>query len=636
LFFFIVITSPSIIIGFACGLTSSIFLKRFRRIIFFLIIIIILLISLGEFYFNPQIYFYNSILGYLPGTIYDEALTVDLKLVIYRFLNLVFFGGLFTVLTFHLSGKIQIKKLLILLYIIIIPAVFVFLSPSFAYSTSFTKLKSELGNSVLTEHFEIYLDKEISDDFVKLLVLHHEYFYTELVDYLKVKPKEKIQSFIFKDRQQKKELFGSANADVAKTWMYSIFTTYDNYNTSLKHEIAHCFSAEFGEGPLKIADMINPFLIEGLASACDPLTDDNEVDYLASIAYKNGYKINLGQMYKFVSFFTQPSTISYIYAGSFTKYLIKNYGINKFKQLYVNPDFPVVYKKSLNELGKEYFLYLDEFDTDNKTDKANYYFGRKSIFYKACPRFISDRLGKAWEHYQKKEFKDAKELFEFILEKGETYYAVVGLSFCLKEMNMTEKATNIIKKYLNNFENTGYYYNLEYNLADLYAENGKIDIADSLYKKLIEQNPNSTIYHLAAMRSELCKKDSLIKEYLSGEDSIKYLILKKMNAESYLYSAFPVMINLSKQFDEDYSGFITQFNKTLLVKDYLSAYSIYILSVYMTENLDFSKARRTAALSLRYKDNYNLAAVFNDNYKKINWFYLNSEKVLNTTKLKDK
>ncbi len=630
LLFYIVITVPSIIIGFTCGLVSSFFLKRFRRILFFLLIIIILVITLGEFYFNPQIYFYNSILGYLPGTIYDEALTVDLKLVVYRFLNLIFFGGLFAGLILNLSEKIQINKLFVFLYIIIIPAVFIFLSPSFGYSTTFTKLKSELSNSVSTEHFDIFFDKGISDDFVKLLALHHEYFYTELVDYLKVKPKEKIQSFIFKDRQQKKELFGSANADVAKTWMYSIFTTYDNYNSSLKHEIAHCFSTEFGEGPLKIADMINPFLIEGIASACDPFTDENEVDYLASIAYQNGYKINLAQMYKFASFFTQPSTLSYIYAGSFTKYLIKNYGIEKFKKLYVDPDFPEIYGKSVNELEKEYFAYLDEFETDNKTDKANYYFGRKSIFYKVCPRFISDRLGKAWEHYQKREFKEAKELFEFILEKGETYSAVVGLSSCLEELNKKVEAISVIKKHLNNFENTGYYYNLEYNLADLYAKNGKTGIADSLYKKLLEQNPNSTIYYLADMRSELCKKDNLIKDYLSGEDSIKYSILKKINDRAYLYSSIPVMINLSKFLEEDYSDFISQFDKTLFVKDYLSAYSIYLLSVYMTENLDFSKARRMAALSLRYKDDYNLYAVLNDNYKKINWLYLNSEKVLTT------
>ena len=41
LLFYIVITFPSVIIGYACGLASYFFFKRFRRIIFFIIIIII-------------------------------------------------------------------------------------------------------------------------------------------------------------------------------------------------------------------------------------------------------------------------------------------------------------------------------------------------------------------------------------------------------------------------------------------------------------------------------------------------------------------------------------------------------------------------------------------------------------------
>ncbi|MDO8550259.1 MAG: hypothetical protein Q7S39_08940, partial [Ignavibacteria bacterium] len=359
LLFYIIITFPSIIIGYASGFTSFFFFNRFRRILFFILIIIILLIALGEFYFNPQVYFYNPVLGFIPGTIYDEGLSVDLKLLLYRLLNLFFFCGLLAGLIFHLSGKIKINKIFFLLYLIIIPFVFILISPSLGFSTTFGKLKSELNNFISTEHFDIYFDEKISDEFVKLIVLHHEYFYEELKNYLAVVPGKKIQSFIFNDRQQKKILFGSANADVAKPWLYSTFTTYDNYNSSLRHEIAHCFSAEFGEGPLKIADMINPFLIEGIASASSPFYDENDLDFLASIAYKNGYKISIDKMYDFSSFFIQTSSLSYIYAGSFTKFLIDNYGIEKFKQLYTDLDFQKVYNKSIKKLETEYMAYLN-------------------------------------------------------------------------------------------------------------------------------------------------------------------------------------------------------------------------------------------------------------------------------------
>ena len=627
--FYLVITLPSVVIGYAVGTTSFFLFKRFRRIVFFFILALILLITLAEFYFNPQVYFYNPVLGYLPGTIYDEALTVDLKLIIYRFLNLLFFGGLLCGMIFHYSGKIKLVKAYLVSYLILLPVVFLFLSPSLGYSTTFGSLESELSNKISTDHFEIYFTDGINEDFVKLITLHHEYYYKELADYLKTTPQEKIRSFIFKDRFEKKELFGSANADVAKTWLYCIFTTYDNYNASLKHEIAHCFSSEFGAGPLKVADMINPFLIEGIATASSPFFDENDIDHLASVAYKGGYKVSLEKMYKFSSFFTQSSTVSYIYAGSFTKYLIENYGVEKFKRLYTNLDFPKIYNKSLKEIEKRYDSYLEGLNTDDTKDRANYYFGRKSIFYKVCPRFIADRLGKAWGYFQNEDYEKAAGLFNSILEKGENYSAVIGLTESLVKLNRRDSAEVLLKTYLDKFENTGYFYNLEFRLADLCAESGNVNYSDSLYKKIILQNPNPTLYYLCGLRTALTERDSLLMNYISAEDSEKYFILKRLNKNKYYYSSFPVIVDLSRSFNEEYGIFIKQFDKTFVVNDILSAYGVYYLSQYMLEKLDFKRARRMAALALRYNPDNNLNLLFKDNFKKINWFYQNPDSVLN-------
>jgi len=568
------------------------------------------------------------VIGYLPGTIYDEALTVDLKLILYRCINLLFFGGLLSGIILHYSGKIRLVKSYVFSYLIILPVIFLFLSPSLGYSTTFSSLESELNNKITTDHFEIYFAEGIDDDLVKLITLHHEYYYKELVEYLKVIPKERIRSFVFKDRYQKKELFGSANADIAKTWLYSVFITYDNYDASLKHEIAHIFSTVFGSGPFDVADNINPFLIEGIATASSPFFNENDIDYLASVAYKGGYKVSLEKMYKFSSFFTQTSTISYIYAGSFTKYLITNYGIEKFKKLYTDLDFPKIYSKPLPEIEKSYDSYLESLNTDNTKDKANYYFGRQSIFYKVCPRFIADRLGKAWGYYRDKDYKNASSLFHLILQKGENYSAVVGLSESLNKLDKRDSAIVLLKDYLNKFENTAYFYNLELRLADFSAENSNINFADSIYQKIIEQNPNRTLYYLSELRRTLSEKDSSLINYVAAEDSGKYLILKNLNKDNYYYASFPVIVDLSKSFNENYNLFLKQFDKTFIVNDFLSAYGVYYLSQYMLENLDFDRARKMAALAMRYKLENNLNLVFKDNFKRITWIYQNSDSLL--------
>ena len=129
-------------------------------------------------------------------------------------------------------------------------------------------------------------------------------------------------SFIFKNNIQKGELFGSENADVAKPWLYQIYTTAGSYDNSLRHEIAHIFSSSFGAGLFKIAHNFNPALIEGIAEASAPLYNTWYIDQIASIAFNNNYRFAIDNLYNGFNFFGQTSGLSYVYAGSFTKYII--------------------------------------------------------------------------------------------------------------------------------------------------------------------------------------------------------------------------------------------------------------------------------------------------------------------------
>src|SRR5512139_558254 len=92
LLFYLVITCPSVIIGSAIGAISFHFIKRFRVILYvFIFLMILSILPLLEIYFNPQVYLYNPLFAYFPGTIYDEGITVDFKLLLYRIFNLIFF-----------------------------------------------------------------------------------------------------------------------------------------------------------------------------------------------------------------------------------------------------------------------------------------------------------------------------------------------------------------------------------------------------------------------------------------------------------------------------------------------------------------------------------------------------------------
>ncbi len=475
---------------------------------------------------------------------------------------------------------------------------------------------------------------ELNEKQQKVLVVYHEYFYDELKKFFKEDIPGKINSYIFSNSGQKKILFGSANADVTKTWMYSTFVTFSNYDVTLKHEFAHCFAANFGTGIFKVAEGINPSLIEGIAVAADPVYDENTIDYMAALAYKNSYKVDLSKLFSGFNFFTQNSSVSYIYSGSFTQFLIDNFGIEKFKKIYSDTDFHKVYDESLNNLLEKYYVYLSGIEVGNRIDQANYYFGRKSIFYKVCPRYVADRLDEAWELFGNKQYKDSEVLFNKILSLTNNYSALIGYANSLSEQKKNKEAIKFLEKNISDYLNTSFYYNIEFEIADLLSEEFCIEKADSIYSEIIDQNPNRRLTYLSKVRQYLGARDSLLTLYLKGNDADKYIILKQLSYEKYNFNVIPVLINLSRLQDEEYSLFLKQFDKTIHVTDFSSAYAMFKLSKYMIDNLDFNRGRKMAALAMRYKKNWNFSTLSRDNYKKAEWFYTNGDSILNKIEFK--
>lgn len=572
--------------------------------------------------------------AYFPGTIYDEGITVDFKLVLYRFFNLIFF---LPILFYSIrSSKRSIsfrKKISIIVTLIVVSALFYFLlSPSLGYTTTESSIKKYLSSTVESEHFLIYADQRISEEELKLIALNHEYYYTMLVQYFREHPSTKINSYLFFNSDQKKSLFGSGAADIAKPWLNSIYISLDSWESTLKHEIAHCFTANFGTGIFKLAAGFNPALIEGLAEAADGIYNGNDIHYLASLAFNNNYRIDIGSIFNGFSFFGSVSTLSYIYSGSFIQYLKENYGVNDVKEFYSSGKFNQIFPVNLNEAIKDYEVFLDTLLLNKTIEEANYYFGRKSLISKVCPRYISSAVTRAWEDYKAENFDDAKDIFNDILTKTESLSALVGLAKVYKSQDSLKKAIDLYLTHSEYFTGTAGEFDLQLRLADLFVLDDQKEDAIELYNFLISVRPNRILTYLSETRLALTQYD-LLKKYLSGSDFDKYEILKKLNSKSYFYSSVPIMIELSKSLEEDYNLFLNNFEKDFQVKDETSSYALLKLSEYMLQNLDFMRARKIAGFSIRYKKNINLLKVTELNFNKADWFLRNSETFLERTNI---
>jgi hypothetical protein len=633
LMFYLVITFPSVIIGSTIGSAIFVLIKKLKIISYVILYLLILLIPVLEIYFNPQIYLYNPLFAYFPGTIYDEGLSVDLKLTLYRIFNLVFFISILLYFLKYGINKTSVTRQLYISFLMIgVASIFYFfLSPVFGFTTTESKLKNELSFYVESNHFIIQADRRITKEELQQIVVNQEYYYSQLSKYFAEVPATKINSFIFFDSEQKKNLFGSGAADVAKPWLNSIYVSCDSWESTLKHEIAHCFTADFGTGIFKLASGFNPALIEGVAEAADGFYDENSIHHLASLAYKNDYRINLNSLFGSFSFFSSVSSLSYIYSGSFIEFLTNEYGIDKVKNFYQTNDFNLSFESNLDVAVKKYEEYIDTLALDATKDKANYYFGRKPLISKVCPRFVSSGLNKAWDYLLIKDYNKAEDIFKAILSRAENYSAVIGLSKIYEDTDSLTKAINFLQSFEKTFEGTSSEYDLKFRLAELYVKNSELEKANEIYYLLIDSKPARRLELLANTRIALFN-DGTIENYVSGSDYDKYSILKELNSKSYNYSSIPLMIDLSSSLGEDYNAFLLNFENNLEVKDELSSYAVYKISEYMLKNFDYINARKMAGFSLRYKGDANLLKLIEEHYKKTEWFFRYAENTLAETR----
>jgi hypothetical protein len=460
-----------------------------------------------------------------------------------------------------------------------------------------------------------------------LIALNQEYYYSQLFTALQTKPSKKVNVYLFNDREQKKIIFGAGNADVAKPWQYSIYISADSWQNTLKHELAHVFTAEFGSGIFKIASGFNPAIIEGMAESLDGISNDISINDLTALAFNNGYVIDMKSLFTGISFFKSNSMLAYTYSGSFIQYLTKKYGIENVKMFYATGEFETIFKTKIETEQKDFEESINNPDLAAHKTMADYYFGRLSIIQKVCPRYVGARLNNAYEELFEKKYKEAENIFEEINRKTLNYSSLIGLSEIYIKQNKINMAVRLIQNNYNKFNATTYYYNLIFRLGDLYALNFKNDSAAIWYNKIVKDNPNHQLNYLSDTRLSLIEHNKL-QEYLDGSDSLKLEVLISLNDKTYNYSSLPLIIGLLQNQNIDYKKSLSIFNKTFIVDNIQSSYSAFKLSQFMLENNDYVNARKYAALSLRFKNGDLFYTAMKEQFEKANWFFKNSDHVL--------
>jgi tetratricopeptide (TPR) repeat protein len=279
-------------------------------------------------------------------------------------------------------------------------------------------------------------------------------------------------------------------------------------------------------------------------------------------------------------------------------------------------------------MAEIYYIYLRDLGYYNRSNTAQYYFGRQTIFSKFCPRYIADRLEKGWTYYNNNNYQEAEKLFTYLNSITTNYSALYGLVNCKIKLNKDQEALSLLRKGIPEFKNSSYYYGLELLLGDVLVRNGYFAEAKEHYFLLNSLDPDFHIDYLSKLRLNLAVNDSLIKYYITGQDSIKYNLLKKYNSDAYDYASLPVIIDLAGSLDIPYNELLKVFDKNINVNDIYSSYGTYYISEYMMENLDYKRARKLSALALRFNSGDGMNLFLRAHFLKSEWMYYNSDAIL--------
>ncbi|MBI5215518.1 MAG: hypothetical protein HY960_07170 [Ignavibacteriae bacterium] len=547
-----------------------------RAILFyFCIVTFALLHPLYLGYFTPAIYSYNFIYGYFPGFSYDEVLTITPTLVLFRLVTvfslLVFGFGSWLIVSSSTLGSTFKEKIqnaarafrwdfkyipfLLLLLVLFIAWIFRF---AIGFESSVFSIQRTLTETYQTEHFIIhYAPGMFTRQEREFVGLEHEFRLYQDKEALNMKFNGIITSYIYPDAETKRKFIGTGTTNISKPWRKEIHLNKDSWQEVLKHELVHVLAGEFGLPIIKAHYNIG--LTEGLATAIDDDWGNRTLHEYAAAIKKFEIASHPEKLISPEGFMSQASSLSYVLMGSFCKFVIDEYGIENFKQLYGGSSVQSVYKKEYAELIQEWQLTIDRVAVpDAWKNHVEYFFRRQSIFAKECARVIARINEEGFRSLINRQHVQAKEFFQLSLEQSWNTQAFMGLISTEYATSNHAKVIQLMKELIQDSSRKSPVAGVLSTYGNSLWQTGDTATARIVFTKILEYDLSDRTNESALLRIEALNDTSLanyLRPYFtspaSGELSMVFIdsALLKFSSPLLKYLKAKISFRLQK-YDE--------------------------------------------------------------------------------------
>ncbi len=247
------------------------------------------------------------------------------------------------------------------------------------------------------------------------------------------------------------------------------------------------------------------------------------------------------------------------------------------------------------------------------------YFGGQPIFNKHCPRIAAAQTNKASDFYNRKKYKEALKVFDDVYVYSGSFQSLSGKINSLIKLKKYDEAERILKKEIKKFEKTRYYYTLEVLMGEVFVLNDKIEEANEIFDKVMNQNPHIVYENNILVKKEMLKlgADSL-KKYITAETKEQFEMLFRLNSDSVRSFTVPVLLNSCKD-STQIKKVIEHFKNRLKANDFISSYALLKLSEACEKIGDYVLAKSFAVKALDFKGDEYFSFMLSDEIKRINW-----------------
>lgn len=410
-----------------------------RRVLLIFLIGLPLALSFRQLYTAPPIFAFDHLWGYFAGSLYDETVHIDNRLLCFRLgtlIRVVAIGG--SIWAWERWPRLGTPSVVSILTLAM-------LLPYLYEHTLGEKLGFHFSNKALAAYFPvtverpglvIHLPKHTSVQQQKDIADDHAFRLQQISQRLELERQPTIHSYVYANAEDKAFYMGGAHTMVAKPWLHQIHIHGLHVpHTVMPHELTHALAASFGSTWLKVSARhelwVNMGLVEGLAQALSPDEPSMDLHEWARAMQKIQLAPDMREILGPKGFWTQAPQRAYTVAGSFVRYLLETYGAASLKLAYAHGDFKHAYGRSLDVLVSEWEHKLENLTLSPRSEHiAQERFYTPSIFHRVCAHEIA-ALSEQAEQQDGAPAVATRELI--IRHLGKTPETVSALAFALLE-----------------------------------------------------------------------------------------------------------------------------------------------------------------------------------------------------------